>query len=157
MRTTREMDVLLGSGSGSDDGGNIRGINVIPGDSDNLALCAIITVAMQLCFYLVACTCKFDKVTDLAGASNFVVLALVTFGLSGVSVPAFTVRRINRQLTDKYGIHVISKGQVLITATWESGVYIVFLYLFRYAWGAGWYITGIAFSSIDNSSPLNQG
>lgn len=114
MRTTGEMDVLLGSGSGSgsDGGGNIRGINVIPGDSDNLALCAIITVAMQLCFYFVACTCKFDKVTDLAGASNFVVLALVTFGLSGVSVPAFTVRRINRQLTDKYGIHVISKGQV---------------------------------------------
>lgn len=112
MRTTREMDVLLGSGSGSDDGGNIRGINVIPGDSDNLALCAIITVAMQLCFYLVACTCKFDKVTDLAGASNFVVLALVTFGLSGVSVLAFTVRRINRQLTDKYGIHVICKGRV---------------------------------------------
>ena len=84
------------SGSGSDDGGNSGGISVIPGDHDNLALCAIITVVMQLCFYLVACTCKFDKVTDLAGASNFVVLALVTFGLSGVSVLAITVHKIRK-------------------------------------------------------------
>ena len=63
---------------------SIAGVIVIPRDSDNLALCAIITFAMQMTFYLVACTCKFDTVTDFAGGSNFVVLAILTFGLSGV-------------------------------------------------------------------------
>ena len=64
---------------------SVVGTIVIPRDSDNLALCAIITVVMQLSFYLVACTCKVDTVTDFAGASNFVLLAIVTFGLGGVS------------------------------------------------------------------------
>lgn len=63
----------------------VRGIIVLPSDSDNLALCAAITVAIQMTFYLFACSCKSDKVTDFAGASNFVVLALTTFVLSGVS------------------------------------------------------------------------
>ena len=63
----------------------VRGIIVLPSDSDNLALCAAITVAIQMTFYLFACSCKSDKVTDFAGASNFVVLALATFVLSGVS------------------------------------------------------------------------
>lgn len=62
----------------------ITGVIVIPRDSDNLALCAIVTFVMQMSFYLVACTCKIDTVTDFAGASNFVVLAVLTFGLSGV-------------------------------------------------------------------------
>ena len=67
-------------------GSSIAGIIVIPRDSDNLALCAIVTFAMQMTFYLVACTCKIDTVTDFAGGSNFVILAILTFGLSGVSV-----------------------------------------------------------------------
>ena len=77
----------LFSGSGSSSGmpeQNFSGIIVIPRDYDNLALCAIITVVMQLSFYLVACTCKFDKVTDFAGGTNFAVLGALTFGLSGV-------------------------------------------------------------------------
>ena len=64
---------------------SIAGTIVIPQDNDNLALCAIITVVMQLSFYLVACTCKLDIAVETVGASNFVVLAIVTFGLSGVS------------------------------------------------------------------------
>ena len=32
-------------------------------DTNNLAVCAIVTVAMQFSFFLVACTCKFDKVS----------------------------------------------------------------------------------------------
>ena len=51
-----------------------------------LALCAIVTVAMQTSFFLVACTCKFDKVTDFAGGTNFVLLAILTFCLAQVSV-----------------------------------------------------------------------
>lgn len=54
-------------------------------DENNLAICAIVTVAMQVMFFLVACTCKFDKVTDFAGGTNFVVLALLTFLLGYVS------------------------------------------------------------------------
>jgi len=52
-------------------------------DTNNLAICGIITVGMQFAFFLVACTCKFDKVTDFAGGTNFVVLALTTMVLSG--------------------------------------------------------------------------
>ncbi|XP_071824415.1 uncharacterized protein [Apostichopus japonicus] len=48
-------------------------------DTNNYALCAIITVAMQFTFFVIAATCQFDKVTDFAGGTNFVVLALFTF------------------------------------------------------------------------------
>jgi len=41
-------------------------------------------VAMQFSFFLVACSCKFDKVTDFAGGTNFVVLAILTFFLAEV-------------------------------------------------------------------------
>lgn len=52
-------------------------------DTNNLSICAIVTIGMQLAFFLVACTCKFDKVTDFAGGTNFVVLAVLTFVLGG--------------------------------------------------------------------------
>ena len=65
---------------------SVDGVIVIQRDVDNLVICFLITVFIQLAFYLVACTCKFDKLTDFAGGGNFVVLAAVpTFGLSGVS------------------------------------------------------------------------
>ncbi|XP_071784583.1 uncharacterized protein [Asterias amurensis] len=48
-------------------------------DQYNLALCAIVTLVMQSTFFVIAATCKFDKVTDFAGGSNFVILALLTF------------------------------------------------------------------------------
>nr|XP_054748206.1 uncharacterized protein LOC129253805 [Lytechinus pictus] len=51
-------------------------------DEYNLALCAIVTVAMQASFFIIAATCKFDKVTDFAGGTNFVVLALLSFFLA---------------------------------------------------------------------------
>ena len=35
---------------------------IFEADTNNLAICAIVTVAMQFSFFLVACTCKFDKV-----------------------------------------------------------------------------------------------
>ncbi|KAK3085598.1 hypothetical protein FSP39_005934 [Pinctada imbricata] len=55
---------------------------VFDADTNNLAICAIVTIAMQFSFFLVACTCKFDKVTDFAGGTNFVVLAVLTFFLA---------------------------------------------------------------------------
>lgn len=47
-------------------------------DTNNLALCALVTVGMQFSFFLVAATLKFDKVTDFAGGTNFVVLAVLS-------------------------------------------------------------------------------
>jgi len=52
-------------------------------DENNLLICALVTIGMQLSFFIVAATCKFDKVTDFAGGTNFVVLAVLTFILSG--------------------------------------------------------------------------
>ena len=55
---------------------------VIPGDDLHYVLCWILTVAMQLLFFAVAYTCSFDLVTDFAGSSNFILIALLTFMLS---------------------------------------------------------------------------
>jgi len=51
-------------------------------DSSNFLVCLLITIGMQFAFFLVAATCKFDKVTDFAGGTNFVVLALITLFLA---------------------------------------------------------------------------
>lgn len=64
-------------------------------DDNNLAICAVITVAMQLIFFLIAYACRFDKVTDFAGGTNFIVLALTTFFLAQVCVTvSFSYRHI---------------------------------------------------------------
>lgn len=75
-----------GSGSGFSNVSEeeTRGIIVIPTDTDNLLLAAIITAVLQLAVYLIACTFKFDYLTDFAGGTNFLVLAVVSFGLSDV-------------------------------------------------------------------------
>lgn len=54
-------------------------------DQRNVLLAALITIGMQTSFFIIAATCKFDKVTDFAGGSNFIVLAVVTFFQSNVS------------------------------------------------------------------------
>ena len=46
-------------------------------------LCALVTVGMQLSFFAVANGCKFDLVTDFAGSTNFVLLAVLTLCLQG--------------------------------------------------------------------------
>jgi len=48
-----------------------------------LAITAIVTVGMQLSFFAIAFTCKFDKVTDIAGAMNFLLVAFLTFFARG--------------------------------------------------------------------------
>ncbi|KAH6557210.1 hypothetical protein KP509_1Z128100 [Ceratopteris richardii] len=47
-------------------------------DENYLAITAIVTVLYQFSFFVVAAACKFDKVTDFAGSTNFVILALLT-------------------------------------------------------------------------------
>ncbi|KAK8058793.1 3-oxo-5-alpha-steroid 4-dehydrogenase [Apiospora phragmitis] len=52
-------------------------------DNYYLAITLLITVAYQLFFFSIAFSFKFDKLTDFAGGTNFVVLAIVTLAFSG--------------------------------------------------------------------------
>ncbi|KAL1864363.1 hypothetical protein Daus18300_007787 [Diaporthe australafricana] len=54
-------------------------------DDYYLAITLLITVAYQLFFFAIAFTFKFDKLTDFAGGTNFVVLAIITLAFSGPS------------------------------------------------------------------------
>eukprot|EP00271_Cylindrocystis_brebissonii_P016203 TRINITY_DN394_c1_g1_i1.p1 TRINITY_DN394_c1_g1~~TRINITY_DN394_c1_g1_i1.p1 ORF type:complete len:297 (-),score=51.55 TRINITY_DN394_c1_g1_i1:681-1571(-) len=52
-------------------------------DANYLGITAIVTVVYQFCFFCVAAGCRIDKVTDFAGGTNFVVLAVLTAILKG--------------------------------------------------------------------------
>ncbi|KAK6222770.1 hypothetical protein LQW54_000579 [Pestalotiopsis sp. IQ-011] len=52
-------------------------------DDYYLAITLLITIGYQLAFFAVAFTFKFDKLTDFAGGTNFVVLAIITLAFSG--------------------------------------------------------------------------
>ncbi|XP_065850231.1 uncharacterized protein [Euphorbia lathyris] len=52
-------------------------------DSHFLAITAIVTVGYQLLFFVITALLKFDKVTDFAGSTNFVILAVLTVILKG--------------------------------------------------------------------------
>lgn len=51
-------------------------------DDYYLAITFLITVAYQLFFFSIAFSFKFDKLTDFAGGTNFVVLSILTLALS---------------------------------------------------------------------------
>jgi hypothetical protein len=51
-------------------------------DRNYLGITALVTAVFQLTFFIVAATFKFDKVTDFAGVTNFVLLAVLTFFLN---------------------------------------------------------------------------
>jgi len=61
----------------------VSAISVIPGDAHYLALTFLITVFMQLSFFVVAYGFEFDLVTDFAGSTNFIILAVLTLILGG--------------------------------------------------------------------------
>ncbi|THU60878.1 hypothetical protein C4D60_Mb07t17370 [Musa balbisiana] len=52
-------------------------------DSHFLALTAIVTVGYQFLFFVITALLKFDKVTDFAGSTNFVILAILTLVVKG--------------------------------------------------------------------------
>ncbi|KIW17381.1 hypothetical protein PV08_04575 [Exophiala spinifera] len=51
-------------------------------DDYYLAITLLITVAYQLVGFCIAYTCQFDKLTDFAGGTNFVILSVLTLSLS---------------------------------------------------------------------------
>lgn len=54
-----------------------------PLDEHLLALTAIVTLGYQFLFFTVTYIAKFDKLTDFAGSTNFIVLALMTLIVGG--------------------------------------------------------------------------
>jgi steroid 5-alpha reductase family enzyme len=52
-------------------------------DDYYLAITLLITIAYQLFFFSIAFSLKFDKLTDFAGGTNFVALAILTLAFSG--------------------------------------------------------------------------
>ena len=53
-------------------------IDLIRNNDHFIPIALLLTVCMQMSFFVIAYTLKFDKVTDLAGTINFAVLALLT-------------------------------------------------------------------------------
>ncbi|KAI1479119.1 DUF1295-domain-containing protein [Daldinia eschscholtzii] len=51
-------------------------------DSYYLSITLLVTIAYQLFFFAIAYSLKFDKLTDFAGGTNFVVLTVLTLALS---------------------------------------------------------------------------
>jgi steroid 5-alpha reductase family enzyme len=51
-------------------------------DDYYLAITFLITVAYQLSFFAIAFSLKFDKLTDFAGGTNFILLAILTLAFS---------------------------------------------------------------------------
>lgn len=52
-------------------------------DSHYLAFTALLSVGYQLVFFIITATFRFDKLTDFAGGTGFIVNALVTMVVSG--------------------------------------------------------------------------
>eukprot|EP00177_Eucheuma_denticulatum_P003380 GFKZ01006115.1.p1 GENE.GFKZ01006115.1~~GFKZ01006115.1.p1 ORF type:complete len:320 (-),score=35.36 GFKZ01006115.1:497-1456(-) len=56
-------------------------------DERLLAITAIITIAFQFTFFLITYALRFDKVTDFAGTTNFLILTVVTLTIGGTYNP----------------------------------------------------------------------
>ncbi|CAO2823868.1 unnamed protein product [Amaranthus hypochondriacus] len=52
-------------------------------DPHFLAITAIVTVCYQFIFFVITALLKFDKVTDFAGSTNFIILAVLTILIKG--------------------------------------------------------------------------
>jgi len=57
--------------------------NLIENDEHFILVSLLFTVCMQMGFFAIAYTLQIDKVTDFAGTSNFLILAILTLWLGG--------------------------------------------------------------------------
>ena len=57
-------------------------VELIEDDENFILISLLVTVCMQMSFFAIAYTLQIDKVTDFAGTSNFLVLAVFTLWLS---------------------------------------------------------------------------
>ena len=56
-------------------------VKLIENDEHFILISLLITVCMQMSFFAIAYTLQIDKVTDFAGAANFLLLAIITLWL----------------------------------------------------------------------------
>lgn len=54
-------------------------LTFLPNDNHYLGFTLLITTGLQLLCFLIAYVLQFDKITDFAGSTNFILLALVTY------------------------------------------------------------------------------
>ncbi|KAF5177166.1 3-oxo-5-alpha-steroid 4-dehydrogenase [Thalictrum thalictroides] len=52
-------------------------------DSHFLALTALVTIGYQFIFFIITALLKFDKITDFAGSTNFIILSILTLVVKG--------------------------------------------------------------------------
>ena len=62
-------------------------LTIIPNDDHYLAITGILTILMQLFFFFIAYAFQFDKVTDLAGSMNFILIDILTLCAAGFYYP----------------------------------------------------------------------
>lgn len=62
-------------------------LTIIPGDDHYLAINALVTVGLQLVCFFIAYALQFDKLTDLAGSTNFILIDLLTLTAAGFYYP----------------------------------------------------------------------
>ena len=58
-------------------------VELIENDEHFILISLLLTVCMQMSFFAIAYMLQIDKVTDFAGTSNFLVLAVFTLWLGG--------------------------------------------------------------------------